>query len=91
MSARLVYPRLRSSSTLAIAQTAGMAVLRMSLTRRNVLGVLVLLSVSASIVAAWRNRKADETARMTLAYWASVGIAFVLAAAIVLAVIFFPS
>jgi 4-amino-4-deoxy-L-arabinose transferase-like glycosyltransferase len=52
---------------------------------------VLLVYVAASLVVAWRRRKADEKARMTLAYWASVGIAFLLAAAIVFAVLLVPS
>lgn len=48
------------------------------------------VSVGATLVAAWRKRKTDERARMTLAYWAWVGIAFVLAAGIVVAVMLVP-
>jgi 4-amino-4-deoxy-L-arabinose transferase-like glycosyltransferase len=57
----------------------------------NALSVVLLVYVAASLVVAWRRRKADEKARMTLAYWASVGIAFLLAAAIVFAVLLVPS
>jgi uncharacterized membrane protein YjfL (UPF0719 family) len=49
--------------------------------------VLLLVYVPVTLIMAWRHRRTDERARMTLAYWASVGIAVLLAAAIVIAVV----
>lgn len=52
----------------------------------NAFTVLLLVYVPVTLVMAWRHRRTDEQARVTLAYWASVGIAFLLAAAVVIAV-----
>jgi hypothetical protein len=49
--------------------------------------ILLLVYIPVTIVIAWRHRRTDERARMTLAYWASIGIAVLLTAAVVVAVI----
>jgi hypothetical protein len=49
--------------------------------------ILLLIYIPVTIVIAWRHRRTDERARMSLAYWASIGIAVLLAAVVVIAVI----
>lgn len=53
----------------------------------NAFTILLLVYLPVTLAMAWRHRRTDERARMTLAYWASVGLALLLAAAIVVAVV----
>ena len=59
----------------------------LSTSASDAITILLLVYIPVTLVIAWRHRRTDERARMTLAYWASIGIAVLLAAAVVIAVV----